>query len=114
MTDCVFCSIAAGAIPAKKLYEDEDVVAFNDVAPQAPVHVLVTPKAHIASLNQSDALSDETLAKLVRVAVKLAGELGLKERGYRIVSNCGLDACQSVPHLHIHLLGGRAMGAELA
>jgi len=114
MTDCVFCGIAGRKIPAKFLYEDDDVIAFNDVAPQAPVHVLIVPKKHVASLNHADALPDEALVKLMRVASKLAGELGLKERGYRIVSNCGLDACQSVPHLHMHLLGGRAMGAELA
>jgi histidine triad (HIT) family protein len=114
MTDCVFCSIAEGKIPAKIVYEDVDVIAFYDVAPQAPIHVLVTPKAHVVSLNQADSLSDHVLAKLLRVAAQLASELGLKERGYRVVSNCGVDACQSVPHLHIHLVGGRAMGAELA
>jgi histidine triad (HIT) family protein len=111
---CVFCEIARGEIPAKKLYEDDEVIAIEDVAPQAPVHALIMPKAHISGLNQLDALSDATLAKLIRVAGKLAQEQGIKERGYRIVSNCGQDACQSVPHLHIHLLGGRAMGSELA
>lgn len=114
MEDCIFCSIVEGKIPAKKVYEDDLVLAFHDVAPQAPIHILVVPKAHASGLNQVDKLTDETLARLLRVASQVAAELGLKERGYRIVSNCGVDACQSVAHLHVHLLGGRAMGAELA
>ncbi|MDR1600383.1 MAG: histidine triad nucleotide-binding protein [Oscillospiraceae bacterium] len=111
---CVFCGVARGEIPARILYEDDEIIAIQDVAPQAPVHALIMPKAHVTGLNQLDALSDATLARLMRVASRLAQELGVRERGYRIVSNCGQDACQSQPHLHIHLLGGRAMGAELA
>jgi histidine triad (HIT) family protein len=111
---CVFCGIARGEIPAKKLYEDDDIIAIDDVAPQAPVHMLIMPKAHVSGLNQLDELPDETLAKMLRAAGRLARERGVRERGYRLVCNCGQDACQSVPHLHIHLLGGRAMGAELA
>jgi histidine triad (HIT) family protein len=114
MEDCIFCSIVEDQVPAKKVYEDDLVLAFHDVAPQAPVHILVVPKVHVTGMNQADALPDETLARVLRVAAKLAGEMGLRERGYRIVSNCGVDACQSVQHLHVHLLGGRAMGAELA
>jgi len=114
MVDCVFCGIAQGKIPSNLLYEDNDIIAFRDVAPQTPVHILIVPKKHIASLNDADQLSDDILAKLLRVASQLAREHGLRERGFRIVSNTGVDSCQSVPHLHIHLLGGRAMGAEIA
>ena len=114
MAECVFCGIVQGKIPSNILYEDNDIVAFRDVAPQTPVHILIIPKKHVASLNEADQLGDEILAKLLRVAAQLASSHGLRERGFRIVSNTGVDACQSVQHMHIHLLGGRAMGAELA
>jgi histidine triad (HIT) family protein len=90
------------------------VIAFRDVAPQTPVHILIVPKKHVSSFNDIDQLGDELVAKLFRVASQLAREHGLRERGYRLVSNAGVDACQSVQHLHIHLLGGRAMGADIA
>ncbi|MDR2505662.1 MAG: histidine triad nucleotide-binding protein [Oscillospiraceae bacterium] len=114
MADCVFCGIASGKIPSTIVYEDADVVAFRDVAPQTPVHILIVPREHVASFNEVDKLGDDIVAKMFRVASRLAKEQGLRERGYRLVSNCGVDACQSVPHLHIHLLGGRAMGADIA
>lgn len=113
MQDCVFCKIAAGEIPSQKVYEDEHVLAFYDLAPQAPVHVLIIPKAHADNLLQASTLPDEVLAQLLRAAANVAAQLGLEETGFRIISNCGKDAQQSVEHLHIHLLGGKPMPATM-
>ena len=107
--DCVFCKIAAGEIPAKKAYEDDVCLAFYDLEPQAPVHVLLIPKQHIGSVSEITSENSAAVAHIFEVAGRLAKELGL-EKGYRIVTNCGEDGGQSVPHLHFHLLGGRAMG----
>lgn len=104
--DCIFCKIAAGEIPSQKAYEDEQVVAFYDLDPQAPVHVLIIPKTHIPSAAAITPENSAVVAHIFEVAAKLATELGLKD-GFRIVSNCGATAGQSVPHLHFHLLGGR-------
>lgn len=114
MEDCVFCKIAAGAIPANIVYEDDMVVAFHDLAPQAPVHVLIIPKAHASNLILAQAMDDALLAHLLRTAAKVAALLGIDESGFRIVSNCGPDARQSVAHLHIHVLGGKQLPAEMA
>lgn len=113
MNDCVFCKIAAGEIPAQKVYEDDLVVAFHDLSPQAPVHVLVIPKAHADNLLAARSLDDDVLARLLRAAANVAESLGLDKTGFRIISNCGADACQSVQHLHIHLLGGTKMPAKM-
>ena len=110
MEDCLFCKIAAGEIPSKKAYEDDEVLAFYDIAPQAPVHVLVIPKKHVSDVYAARGESDAFLAGLLRTAAKVAGELGLAESGFRLVSNCGADARQSVPHLHVHILGGKQLG----
>lgn len=107
--DCVFCKISAGEIPAKKAYEDDVCLAFYDLEPQAPVHVLLIPKQHIGSVSEITSENSAVVAHIFEVAGRLAKELGL-EKGYRIVTNCGEDGGQSVPHLHFHLLGGRAMG----
>jgi histidine triad (HIT) family protein len=107
--DCIFCKIAAGEIPSDKVYEDGDLVAFRDLNPQAPVHVLIIPRKHLASLNEA---SDEDRALLGRVllaARALAEKLDVAS-GYRVVNNCGAPAGQSVFHVHFHLLGGRPMG----
>lgn len=104
--DCLFCKIVAGDIPAKKAYEDEQVLAFYDIEPQAPVHILIIPKTHIQSAAQIDAQNSSIVAHIFEVAAKLAQELGLKD-GFRVVTNCGDSAGQSVKHLHFHLLGGR-------
>jgi histidine triad (HIT) family protein len=106
---CLFCRIIAGEIPSKKAYEDDTMVAFHDVNPQAPVHVLIVPRTHIATLN--DASDDDTLllGSMQRRATAIAAELGLAERGYRTVFNCNSEAGQSVFHIHMHLLGGRPM-----
>lgn len=106
--DCIFCKIARNEIPSKKLYEDDEIVAFNDLEPQAPVHVLIIPKAHISSANEITAENSEIVGKIFMVATKIAKEQGL-EKGYRIVNNCGEDGGQTVRHLHFHLLGGRKM-----
>jgi histidine triad (HIT) family protein len=112
MGDCLFCGIVSGRIGADRVYEDEQVVAFRDIAPQAPVHVLVVPKRHIESLKDIDGGNSAVAARCLEVAAKLAGDLGL-DGGFRLISNSGADAGQSVPHLHFHVLGGRAMGESL-
>lgn len=108
MDDCLFCKIAAGQIPANKLYEDDQVLAFYDIDPQAPVHFLVIPKAHIASPARITAENSAVVAHVFEVIARLAGELGL-ENGYRVVANCGADGGQSVPHLHFHVLAKRSL-----
>ena len=105
MSECLFCRIAAGEIPARIVHSDEDVVAFHDVAPKAPVHVLVIPRRHLASLAETGPDDAALLARLMATAVELAREL--TTNGYRVVVNCGESAGQSVFHLHFHLLGGR-------
>ena len=109
MADCVFCKIAAGEIPSTKVYEDETVLAFKDLEPQAPVHVLIIPKAHSASAAEITPENSGVVARIFEVAAQLAKELGL-ENGFRIVNNCGQDGMQSVQHLHFHMLGGKKMG----
>ncbi len=113
MSDCLFCKIVAGNIPSAKVYEDEFCYAFRDIHPQAPTHVLVVSKAHVANLTEAAALPDNALAAMLRAIPKIAAQEKL-EKGYRVVSNCGPDACQSVPHLHFHILGGRQMADEMA
>ncbi len=106
---CLFCKIVAGEIPAKRVYEDEIVVAFEDINPQAPVHVLVIPKRHVPTLNDLQASDDQLVGTLVRRAAAIANERGLAAGGYRTVFNCNSDAGQTVFHIHLHLLGGRRM-----
>lgn len=108
MTDCLFCKIIAGDIPSAKVYEDEMVYAFRDINPQAPTHVLVIPKQHIASVDAIDELDDAAIAACLRACRKVAALEGLTG-GYRVVSNCGDDACQSVKHLHFHVIGGQKL-----
>ncbi len=107
---CLFCEIVAGRIPSKKAYEDESVLAFLDVSPQAPHHVLVIPKRHIASLEDLTPDDDALVGSLVRRAKEIAKELGLVPRGFRLALNYGEDAGYSVHHVHLHLLGGRRLG----
>ena len=107
--DCIFCKIAAGEILSTKVYEDDTVVAFNDLDPQAPVHVLIIPKEHIASATEINESNSAVVAHIFEVAAKIAAEKGLKD-GFRIVNNCGDSAGQSVKHLHFHLMGGRDFG----
>ena len=114
MADCLFCKIIAGDIPSAKVYEDEKVYAFRDIAPQAPVHVLVIPKKHVSSVAAIDELDDATVAACLRACRKVAELEGLTEGGFRVVSNCGDDACQSVKHLHFHVLGGKKLSETMA
>ncbi len=107
--DCLFCKIAAKEIPAKIVHEDEELVAFEDISPQAPVHLLVIPRQHISRLNDLEPEHDELVGKIVRLAKKLAKERDIDQAGYRVVMNCNEEAGQSVFHIHLHLLGGRAM-----
>jgi histidine triad (HIT) family protein len=109
VADCLFCRIASGEIPASIVYQDERLVVFRDINPQAPVHVLVIPRRHIATLNDLSEDDDGLVGEMVRRAAALAGELGVSERGYRTVFNCNADAGQTVFHIHLHLLGGRKM-----
>ena len=109
MTDCLFCKILAGRIPAKKVYEDEHTFAFEDINPQAPTHVLIIPRKHIVGLKEAEDSDAESLGRCQLVAAKIARERGI-ENGYRTVFNVGPGAGQSVFHLHLHLLGGRALG----
>lgn len=106
--DCLFCKIIAGEIPSQKLYEDDKVLAFYDITPQAPVHFLVIPKAHIPSADAITAQNSGDIAAVYETIARLAKELGLSD-GYRIVNNCGKDGGQTVGHLHFHVLAGRGL-----
>lgn len=110
MADCLFCKIAQGKIPARVVHQDEDTVAFEDINPQAPLHVLVIPRAHVPTMNDLGHEHDEIMGKLFRVAAILAKERGVAESGWRAVMNANADAGQTVFHVHLHVLGGRAMG----
>ena len=113
MSDCLFCKIAAGEIPSNKVYEDELCFAFYDIAPQAPTHFLVSPKSHIPSCGAVTAENSAVVAHIFEVIPQIAKAEGL-EGGYRIVSNCGADAGQTVPHLHFHILGGKKLALDMA
>lgn len=108
MSDCLFCKIIDGDIPSNKAYEDDKILAFHDVDPQAPVHVLVVPKKHIASLDEVAEEDAELMAYIMLKIKEIAADLGL-ENGYRVVINCGEDGQQTVKHLHFHILGKRSM-----
>ena len=112
MADCIFCKIIAGEIPSQKVYEDDAVFAFRDIAPQAPQHILVVPKAHIASAAEIGAENAGSVAACFAAISQIAGEQGL-DTGFRVITNCGEDGGQTVHHLHFHLLGGRPLGANL-
>lgn len=108
--DCLFCKIVRGEIPSAMVYEDERVYAFRDIDPQAPVHVLVVPREHIARVADATETQEGLLGHLGWVAAEIARKEGVEEDGYRLVVNCGKHGGQAVEHLHVHLLGGRAMG----
>ena len=113
MSDCIFCKIIAGDIPSDKVYEDELCYAFRDIAPMAPTHILVVPRAHIQSVADITPENSAVVAHIFEVIAKIARDEGL-ENGYRVVSNCGPDAGQTVPHLHFHILGGKTLNVEMA
>ena len=113
MENCLFCKIAAGIIPSTKVYEDETVLAFRDIAPQAPTHILVIPKAHIGAVPDITPGNSAVVAHIFEVIPAIAVKEGLTN-GYRVVSNCGPDAGQTVQHLHFHILGGKQLAMEMA
>ncbi len=113
MENCLFCKIMKGEIPSAKVYENEYVYAFRDINPQAPVHVLVIPKKHLSSLDDTDNADDRELSECLR-AIRVIAAREKLENGYRVVSNCGPDACQSVQHLHFHILGGTQMSEKMS
>lgn len=109
MANCIFCRIASKDIPSDIIYEDDKVIAFNDLSPQAPIHFLVIPKDHIESTNDINADNGHLIGHIFAIIAKLTEELGLEEDGYRVVNNCGEFGCQTVPHIHFHVLGGRQL-----
>lgn len=111
--DCIFCAIIKGDIPSKKVWEDEKCYAFLDINPQAPIHCLVVPKAHIASVDEICESNADTVSHIFTVIPKIAKDLGITN-GYRVVSNIGEDGCQSVKHLHFHILGGKKLTEAMA
>ena len=111
--DCIFCQIVAGKVPSEILYQDEEVIAFPDIHPLTPVHLIIIPKRHIPSLAHLSEAESSLIGHMVIVANQLAKEKGISERGYRLAMNCGKEGGQLVPHLHLHLLGGRKLSDTL-
>ena len=113
MEDCLFCKIIKGEISSTKVYEDEDILAFKDINPAAPIHILVIPKKHITSLAELQKDDEILIGKIYSVINKIAQEQGVKEKGYRVIVNCGEDGGQEVMHLHFHLLAGTKLGEKI-
>ena len=111
--NCIFCKIIAKQIPSDIVYEDEEIIAFRDIHPVAPIHVLVIPKKHIESIEQMEEEDEKVVGRIYSVIKKIAKQEGIEKEGYRVIVNCGKDAGQEVPHLHFHLLGGRKLGAKI-
>jgi len=111
--ECIFCQIVAGKVPSEVLYQDEKVIAFRDINPQAPVHLIIIPKNHIPSLIHLSEAQLPIIGRMVNAANELAKKEGISESGYRLVINCGKEGGQLVPHLHMHLLGGKKLSDEL-
>ena len=109
MEDCIFCKIIKGEIPSKKIYEDDKVLAFYDISPEAPVHFLVIPKEHISSANELTEENSEIVSHIFMTINKIVKEIGIADSGYRIVNNCGADGGQTVNHIHFHILGAREL-----
>ncbi len=107
--NCIFCKIIQGDIPSQKVYEDDLVMAFNDISPQAPVHILIIPKEHYSNILEVEESQKELIGHIFMIAKKIAREMGIHEKGFRIVMNCNRDGGQTVFHLHFHLLAGRQM-----
>ena len=113
MMDCIFCQIVAGKIPSEILYQDEEVIAFRDINPQAPTHLIIIPKRHLPSLAHLSEADSSLVGHMVYIANQLATREGIAESGYRLAVNCGQEGGQLVPHLHLHLLGGRKLSGTL-
>lgn len=113
MEDCIFCKMIKGEIPSNKVYEDEEILAFYDIQPAAPIHILVIPKKHISSLAELSKEDEALIGKIYGVIHKIADEKGFQKNGYRVIVNCGKDGGQEVMHLHFHLLAGRKFGEKI-
>ncbi len=113
MGDCIFCKIVEGEIPSNKVYEDENILAFKDINPLTPIHILVIPKKHIKSINELKPDDEILIGKIFSTVKQIAKEQGISENGYRVVSNCGEDGGQEVKHLHFHILGGKKLGTKI-
>ncbi len=113
MEDCIFCKIIKREIPSEIVYEDEEIIAFKDIQPAAPIHILIIPKKHIASLVQLEKEDEALVGKIYTVINKVADLVGVKEKGYRVIVNCGKDGGQEVQHLHFHLLAGKQLGEKI-
>ncbi len=113
MSECIFCDIVAGKVPAEKVYEDSSILAFNDINPQAPIHILIVPKDHIGSVVDIDNNHIDILGKLILAAKKVAENQNIAEKGFRIIVNSGKDGGQLIEHLHLHLLGGKHLGPKI-
>jgi histidine triad (HIT) family protein len=111
--DCIFCQIASGKIPSDIVYQDEELIAFRDIKPQAPVHLIIIPRKHIPSLAQLSEADSSLVGHMIAIANQLAKDEGVAEKGYRLAINCGEEGGQLVPHLHLHLLGGRRLSDTL-
>ena len=111
--DCIFCKIINREIPSEIVYEDENVLAFKDISPAAPVHILVIPKKHISALTELTKNDEVLIGKIYTVINKVAKEQGIFDSGYRVIANCGKDGCQEVKHIHFHLLGGKNLGGKI-
>ena len=113
MEDCIFCKIINGDIPSDRVYEDDTIVAFKDVNPAAPVHILIVPRTHIESMRKINEKNVQLVADIHLAANKIAEKLGIADKGFRLINNCGKDGGQTVMHLHYHLIGGENLGAKL-
>jgi histidine triad (HIT) family protein len=111
--ECIFCQIASGKIPSDRVYQDEEVIAFRDINPQAPVHLIIIPRRHIPSLAHLSEADSALIGRMVAIANQLAQGEGVADKGYRLAINCGKEGGQAVPHLHLHLLGGRRLSGRL-
>ena len=113
MEDCIFCKIIKGEIPSKKVYEDEEVLAFHDINPAAPIHILVIPKKHISMLTELKQEDEALMGKMFTIINKIAKQEGFEKKGYRVIVNCGKDSEQEVMHIHFHILGGTKLGEKI-
>lgn len=113
MTDCIFCKIVAKEIPSQTVYEDDSILAFNDINPVAPVHILIIPKKHIQNINDLTEQDEQLIGKIFTVIKKLAAEMEVANTGFRVVTNIGSDGGQEVEHLHFHLIGGKSLGRKI-
>ncbi len=113
MSDCIFCKIINKELPSTVVYEDEQILAFKDINPVTPVHILVIPKKHISNLNEVEPEDEATIGKIYTVIKQIARKEGIAEKGYRIIVNCGEDGGQEVGHLHFHILGGKKLGTKI-